>query len=235
MKYTRYDIKKRKNNNFIFGAILFSTLIFALIIGTLVSNILFKNSTLNELPLKEPNNAVKVSNEQSTQPAKKTLKYVAVQGGVYKNAAGAESVKNTFAEYGTPFTVEDEKGTRVLLGIYSEENAVSIMKVLSDKNIQSARVSFDVNINDNCNSTITAIISGELEILSKFSDKAIKSIPTEQFKKWMTSLEEVSKESKNYATLTELKNHVNSLPGELIKEKASESYKYIYGILKKLV
>lgn len=235
MKYTRYDIKKRRGNNFIFGAVLFSTLIFALIIGTIVSSMLFKDSTLKYIPNKEPNNASKVSNENIGNASNKTVKYIAVQGGVYKKAENAETTKNNLSEYGNPFTVQDDKGTRVFLGIYNEESGLNIIKMLNDKNISNSKMSFNLNISDNCDSVIAAIISSELDILSKLNDKGIKPIPTDEFKKWLTSLEAVDKESKNFSLLTELTSHINGLPKELSNDNSVNDYKYIYNLLKKLV
>lgn len=234
MKYTRYDIKKRRGNNFFFGAILIATLIFALIIGTIASKILFKSSVLQYDSNKEPNNAINVSKPNSGSSEKKIVKYIAVQGGVYKNSSGAEAVRNSLMEYGSPFTVEDDKGIRVILGIYNEENGLNKIKALGEKNISNAKVNFEINVSNNCDSVITAIISNELDILIKLDDKSVKYIETEKFKEWVASFEEVEKDSKNYNILTDLKAHVNSLSKEITKDMAAENYKFIYGQLKKL-
>jgi transcription initiation factor IIE alpha subunit len=79
-----------------------------------------------------------------------------------------------------------------------------------------------------------AVINNELEILSKLSENGIKSYKTNDFKKWLSELEEVNKNDRNYVLLSELKTHVNNLPEELGKEKAPESYQYIYNLIKKI-
>jgi cell division protein FtsN len=117
--------------------VLFFTLIFALIIGTIVSNIVFKNSDIGKLQDKpKPSNAINVLNPDISNEPEKKLKFIAVQVGVYKNPQGAEIVKSELNQYGSPFTVEDEKGIRVILGVFTEEKAVNIIRNLSEKNIK---------------------------------------------------------------------------------------------------
>jgi hypothetical protein len=233
MKYTRYDIKRKNNNNFIFGFVLIGTLVFAFLIGTVISNIFIKNSTIGDLPEQPKENAAEVVRVDEN---KKNIRYVAVQGGVFSKPENAEVVKNTLSEVGNPFTVLDTKGTRVFLGIFKEENALEAIKVLNEKTIPNSKLLFDIEVKDNCDYAITEILSAELDILSKLADKNIKSIQTEELKKWCAEeLKEVDSNSKNAAVFNSLKEHINSLPMELEKNKTSEIYTYIYDTLKKMV
>lgn len=232
MKYTRYDMKRRRNSNSVFGVILFSTLIFAFIIGTLIYSLLLKNINFNDV-LPKPNTNVVENMKNNVE--KKNVKYIVIQHGMFTKAENIEQGKNKLNSFGNPFTVQDEKGTRVLLGIYSEEESLKIIKILNDNGIENSKMVFEIDVaNSLCEEEISAIISAELDILTKLSDKNIKSIQTEDLKKWCSELKEVEKTSDNVSVLNELKSHISNLPKELIKEKTPEYYDFIYKTLKKL-
>jgi hypothetical protein len=234
MKYTRYDMKKRKNNNYVFALILVSTIVFAFVIGTVFSKFFLKNSNFNEPKVKSPSNAVNVSNNNSEE--KKVIKYIAVQGGKFAKSEYLENARNTLKSYGNPFTIKEEDGTRVFLGIYSEQDAVNVIKTLTDNSIANSKMTFQVTVSssDACNDEIVKLIDGELGILSILSDKSVKSYITDEFKRWCSQLKEVDKKSKNIDVLNELKAQANSLPNELGKDKSEECYIFIYNTLKKL-
>ena len=232
MKYTRYDMKKRSNGNFVFGIVLVATLIFAFIIGTVISNIFIKNSNINKVPPKANSNVADVS--KNTE--KKIVKYIVVQNGKFKNAENIEQAKGKLAALGNPFTIQEQDGTRVLLGIYSEEEGLKAIKMLSDKGIENSKMVFDINAGSSpCDEEIAAIISNELSILTKMSDNEVKYIDIKDFKNWCSSeIKAADKNSKNIAVMNELKSHVDSLPNELKKDKVPETYVFLYNQLKKI-
>lgn len=234
MKYTRYDMKKRKNYNYVFALVLVSTIVFAFAIGTLFSKFFLKNSTFNEVKLKSPNNSVNVVNNDGVE--KKVIRYIAVQGGKFAKSEYLENARNNLSTYGNPFTIKENDGTRIFLGIYSEQDAVNVIKTLTDNSIANSKMTFQITVSssDACDDEIVKLIDGELAILSSLSDKSVKSFITDEFKKWCSQLKEVDKNSKNIAVLNELKAQANSLPSELGKDKTEECYVFIYNTLKKL-
>lgn len=237
MKYTRYDIKRKKSNNFIFGFIMISTLVFAFLIGTIISNIVFKNTDINGvsvLPEKNQSSSAKdVSNK--IENGKKTIKYIVVQGGMFSKSEYLEAAKKNLGAYGNIFTVKEEKGTRVLLGVYTEEEGTAFMKTLSDKGVGNSKITFEVSIDSNnaCDEEIIAIINAELDILTKLKDYNAKYYKTEDIKKWCDALEKVDDSSKNIAVLNEAKAHIKNMPSKLPKDKVPEYYTFIYNLLKK--
>ncbi|ERI90106.1 Occlusion-derived virus envelope protein E25 [Clostridiales bacterium oral taxon 876 str. F0540] len=233
MKYTRYDMKRKKNGNLSFIIVMLSTVIFAFIIGTAVFNLLFKNTAMNEPSPKPSSGAVQVSKTNE----KAVVKYIAVQHGLFQKQEYLEPGKNKLVPYGNPFTInEDQKGTRIFLGIYNEDEGLKAIKTLTDKGIDNSKMIFEINTASNpCDEEISAVIDAELTILTKLSDNNVKSIPTEELKKWCsTEVKEADQNSKNINILKELKQHVNSLPKEITRDKVSECYVYIYNILKKI-
>ncbi|SKA75281.1 hypothetical protein SAMN05428976_10297 [Clostridium sp. USBA 49] len=236
MKYTRYDIKRKKNNNFIFGITLISTLIFALIIGTLISKIIFKNSSLNEKIFKI-DNSTNVSNAITEKEEKNSLKFIGIQGGLFSQSENIQQSKNILSNYGIPFTVTEEKGTRVILGIYSEEKALNIIKILNENNIDNSKINFEINLikNDACDEVIAELLNAEINILNEVSNKDTKSIKTNDLKAWCEeNTKKVDNKSKNFTILNEIKTNINGMPNELGKDKVSEYYVFIYNTLKKL-
>ncbi len=230
MKYTRYDMKRKNNNNIILVAVLFSTLIFALLIGTVVSNLLIKNSSDRKEAV-NPNNSVDVVSKET----KKTVKYIAVQEGMYKESPNVDKAKNNLSAYGNPFAVQEQNGTRVLLGIYIEEEGLNVMKFLTEKGVANSKLLFEINSSNSlCDESIIAALNAELDVLSMLSNKDVKSIETEKLKKWLADLKEVDKNSKNISLLDEIKVHINSLPSEIEKNKVPEYYTFLYNYLKKL-
>ncbi|MCM0648967.1 hypothetical protein NBE98_11340 [Clostridium swellfunianum] len=231
MKYTRYDMKRKNNGNLVLGLVLFSTLVFAFLIGTVVSNVFLKNSARKDEVIK-PQNAVDVANKTEI---KGKVKYIAVQGGKFREAPGVEKTKNALSTYGNPFTIQDPDGTRVLLGIYSEEEALSKIKLLTENNIDNSKMIFELGgSGDACDEAIAAAIGAELDVLSKLSEKDVQSVNSSEIKEWLKGLKDVDKNSKNFALLEELKAQINGLPEKLEKEKAPEYYSFLYGYMKKL-
>jgi hypothetical protein len=232
MKYTRYDIRKKRSNHLALGFVLIGAIVFTFLVGTFISKIFTQDSGDALESVKPQETSV---NQNNNAVSRKSVKYIAVQGGMFEKAENIDRSKTSLAAYGNPFTIPEQNATRVFLGIYNEEEGMKTINMLKEKNIESSRMVFELNTANNpCNEEIAAIISAELEILSKLNDKTIKSIQTEDLKKWMSSLAEVDKNSKNISLLNELKTHITNLPKELEKSKVSECYTFIYNTIKKV-
>lgn len=230
MKYTRYDMKRKKNDGVVFIVVIASILIVAVLVGTVMSKVIFKDAS-KSANSKPP---AKTSSANDQAKTDKTVKYVALQGGFFANKDYAENNKNTLKAYGMPFAIQEGDNTRVFCGIYSEQDADKMLKLLAENNVKASKMTFQFTTKDVCDAEIYAIIDGNLQILSKAGEKDVKAIPTDAFKKWCSELQEVDKKSKNYKQLEDLKNHAKNMPKEMSKDKVSDNYSFLYGVLKAL-
>ncbi|MFL0195764.1 hypothetical protein ACJDU8_09345 [Clostridium sp. WILCCON 0269] len=227
MRYTRYDLKKDKDTKIFIISIL--TLFFmAFVIGTFVFKVIIKNTGNFGENISE--SQVERANSNS-----KYVKFIAVQGGVYRDNNNANAEKNLLAKYGLAFCITDSDKTRVFLGIYPEENGKQIMESLTSQKIDNTHMIFTVNQNSSCNVEITQIINANLKILNKLSESDVKSIKTEDLKKWCSSLKDVeSNDNNGKLILKELKEYINKLPQEIEKSNGEQNYIYIFNVLKKV-
>lgn len=234
MKYTRYDLKRGKENKAFF-TIIFLILMLAFVFGTIIFKLFIKNpissTTGNIDQVSDSKDKNKSSNSTNNN---QITNFIVVQGGVYKTKENAEAEKALLAQYGTPFVINEGDKTRIFLGIYTEKQGEEIIKSLTEQKVDNSKMLFIVNNDDLCNTEILEIINANLQILNKLAEKNVKAIQTEELKKWCLTLKKVDKESKNISVLNDIKEHVNKLPKELTKESVSENYSYIYGVLKKL-
>ena len=225
MKYTRYNLKKKKKEGTTFTIVAFGALILSILMGVIIfKGVSNSDSTANKnLPIVKNNN-------------KKAIRYIAIQGGLYKEKENADEMEKKLSDYGKPFVItEEDKKMRVLLGIYSEEEAIKQIKILTDKGIVPSKMTFQIVQSDLCDAEIIEILNANLLIISTASREDVSSVPTDELKKWCLALKEVDKSSKNISTLKDLKNYVNNLPKEISKDKVSANYIYIYNSLKKFV
>lgn len=234
MKYTRYDLKK-KNDTKTFAFVIFLILVFAFILGTFISKVLIRNP--GSAGTASNNSKTVVENKSASKDNllvnNKDTKFIAIQGGIYRDKNNIAESKSVLAQQGTPFGIVEGDKTRVFLGIYPEEQGEKIIKILTDQKIDNSKMVFNISRNNMCDVEIAEIINANLQILNKLSEKNVKSIQTDELKKWCAALKKVDKDSKNQTILNELKDHVNKLPKEISKDKSEENYIYIFNILKK--
>ncbi|WP_251861808.1 hypothetical protein [Clostridium sp. Marseille-Q2269] len=230
MRYTRYDIKKRNKFNFTFFLIIALVLALAFILGTVIFNLVSPgNIKTGNLAKKQNANIVK-SKENKTNNST----YIAIQKGIYAKKENVSGVLNSLKPYGNVFTVDENGKTRVFLGVYEEDEGIKLMKKLTDNKIDNSKMTFVLNKKDLCDAEISEIITAYIKIVNKLSEKDVKSVKTEEIKKWMSSLEKVDKDSANIKVLNNLKEHINKLPKDLSRDQASKSYIFIYNNLKQL-
>ncbi|MCB2292512.1 SPOR domain-containing protein [Clostridium algoriphilum] len=242
MKYTRYNYKApKKSNNFIIVITL--TLIAAIALGTVFSKLLPKNNA----NASSNDKATKVSIVKNTKVTKESegvtkattdtniKDYVAIQCGVFSTKASALTLKNSLTEFGTPFLIEEGKLNRVLLGVYPKSSADSIIKQLVAKKISYAKVNFQLVGNDSTSAQTNEMISADIQILNKLSEKDTKAVQTVELKKWVGTLKGEDKKSENYSSLTIFKSYLKALPQELKKDKTEAGYVYIYKFIKQLL
>ena len=242
MRYTRYNYKPpKKNNNFMIVITLI--LIAAIALGTIFSKLLPNNSKATsaedkttKIGLQKDSKVNKVSVDVSKGTSKNNIKdYVAIQCGVFSTAEGALLLKNSLDEYGAPFIIKEGNLNKVLFGVYPKEGVDSIVKQLKTNKITYVKVNFELTSKDLTSAQTNEMISADIKILNKLSEKDTKAIQTVELKKWMGALKGADKKNKNYAAMTEIKTYLTALPQELKKEKTEEGYLYIYKFIKKMV
>ncbi|MBU3183726.1 hypothetical protein [Clostridium estertheticum] len=242
MRYTRYNYKApKKNNNFIIVITLI--LIVAIALGTIFAKLLPNNSKIasadnkvTKISLQKDTKTNKVSVDDSKDKAQNDIKeYVALQCGVFSKMESALILKKSLAEYGTPFIVVEDKLNKVLLGVYPKGGADSIIKQLTAKKITYSKINFQLEGKDLTSAQTNEMISADIEILNKLSEKDTKSVQTVKLKKWMTTLTGADTKNKSYASMTTIKSYLTALPEEVNKDKTEDGYIYIYKFIKKLI
>lgn len=218
MKYTRYDLKAKKNNSITVIIIIVLLFFLAYLIGTIFFDAFIKNK----------------KDLDKTNVSKAESKFVFIQCGLYENKDNAVKLCSSLSDYGNSFIVEEENKSRVLLGIYSEKEAKELSDKLLKKGIDNVKITYVIKQNDLCNKEIIEIINADIKVLTKLSEKDVRAIQTAELKKWISNLEDVNNKGKNFKQLEELKKYNNNLPKEIDRSKASEIYIYIYKFLNKL-
>lgn len=233
IRYTRYDIKRKKKNkaiSFIITFIFMISLVFAG--GVILKNIKDKTSTT------EKENKIGINDDKKDKEVVFTkgeiVKYAAVQGGMFKNEEYAKENKNKLVPFGSPFVVTEGEFKRVILGVYGEEESKKIIEELAKEKIESSRLILQITYNEASDFQRAQIVNAYLQILSKLGEKNVKSIQTKELKAWAASLNGIDKSGKNIEKLNEIKNKVQSLPEQIYKENLEENYIFLYNYLNKV-
>lgn len=229
MKYTRYDLRRKKSENTLIILVFLSVLLVAFLLGTFISNLFMKKASVANITPPASSDVGTVNTGKN-----KSSKFIVIQGGKFAKIENIEKEKKLFVDFGTPFTIQDQDGTRVLLGIYNESESLKIINDLKSKNIDNSKITFELKLDNLCSEEIAAIVNAELEIINKLSDKGIKSIQTDDLKNWTNSLEKVDSKDSNKSILEEYKTHINALPKDLNNDNTVNIEIYIYNLLKKL-
>lgn len=218
MKYTRYNMKKGHNTFFI----LIIFMIIAVICISLGSNKKFKKNN-------NFNNATEVNLKKIS--SKNAKKFYSIQCGVFLNKENADTLVNTLKPYGNAFIVKEDNKFKVILGIYNEKQANDIISILNKKEIQNHKTEYCIPKKSLCDVEIGEIISANLEIANKFTDKNVKAIKTDNLKKWSSSLKKVDDKEKNIEVLNKLQSYVKKLPAQLNKNDVVNTYNLIYNCI----
>ena len=220
------------------------TLIAAITLGTIFSRFLpsFINSKTDtgdkntEIGLGKDSELNKESGEVSTVISETNSKdYVAIQCGAFSKSESTLVLKNKLMKFGTPFIIEEDNLYKIILGIYPSESIDGVVKQLKADNIDYVKVKMQLISKDKASAQTSEMISADIKILNKLSEKDTKSIQTVELKKWLNSLESSVEKGESYNTMTELKSYLTALPEELKREKTEQEYIYIYKFIKKLI
>ena len=260
MRYTRYNYKKKKNNDilkFILSFIAMST--FVIIVGVLLANIIIHFLPLNNASTADASNkneqvqadnSENVSNEvsegeadtqanaevtnsdQSSEATQGTINtsFMAIQCGYFAQEDNAKEVFNKVANGYGAFIYNDADKFKVLAGVYAADQGQAIIDKLTESGIECAKVEFNLNSGSAIENQIAGIYDGYLEILDTAFKDDVKSFDTTDFKEWVGKLEDI-KEGDKYEVLSDLKKHINELGTEIKKEDISNEMQYLYKIL----
>ncbi|GAA0747577.1 hypothetical protein [Clostridium oceanicum] len=230
MKYTRYDFKKRNKGNFVFVLIIVLVLVLAFVLGTVIFKV-FQNKD----SVKITNSTNKNKNTKSCDvkySSNNNTRFILIQKGIYADKNNAMTTLNSIKSYPKSFPIEEGGKTRVCFGFYYEKDAEKLIKDLKEKKIENSSIKFDLSKKDLCDIEIVEILNAHIQIVDKLSENGVKSVKTDEFKKWVASLQQVKGKNKNLETLNKMKSYISKMPKELNKDKKNENYSYIYNILK---
>ncbi|MCY6354952.1 SPOR domain-containing protein [Clostridium sp. ZS2-4] len=241
MKYTRYDLKKKNNNFMVFIIVIAVILILAFVCGTILSDIFLKRDNKSKKSTQEGNQS-KVIDKKEENPNNKESEYTisditsfsAIQCGVFTNKDNAQGLKVELSEFGKSFFVEDGNKIKVILGIYSEKEALTVIKKLENDGKEYSRKNFKSELKDSCDMQICEMVDANLQIIHKLYDDKVKSVHTKQIKEWAANLKEVDKNSSNYKVLLQIKDNINKLPEEISKNDIEKQNIFIYHVLNQL-
>jgi hypothetical protein len=229
VKYTRYDFKRKKKDNMVLFIIIMLVVILAFIIGTAISNTFIKNSKAIKPENKTVSNSKYIINNEED-----SVKFVSIQCGVYSTLENTGKEINKFNQYGIPFTIQQGKNTKVLLGIYTEEESKKQIQKLKDDNIPVSKIEFVLYKDDLCNAEIAEIINANIKVLNKLLEQNVEAIETQELKKWCKNLKKVNSKSKNIEVLEDLKDYIQKMPKKISKQNVKENYIFLFNILDKL-
>jgi hypothetical protein len=235
MKYTRYDYKRKKEDKTMVIVMFVSIVLAAVLLGTALSSLFIKD-TGTKAPVE--NNIEETITDTIQQPNKEgnilPVKFVIVQSGYYGVRENADKQKEKVKSVMNPFTIEEDGKFRVLAGIFNESEYEMVLKKMTDNGLDNAKITYEVNTEEESTYLITEIIKGHLKILTTLTESNVTAVKTGEFKTWLTPLSAENEKDKTYTTLQEYKSFLNALPDEIVKEKVEENYTYIYEVIKKI-
>ena len=241
MKYTKYNYKKRKNNDMLkFVSSLLIGVISSCIVGLGVAWVVLKVIPVNDFVQVdiEANSATEISGEVSSQEESEaqlsenisTSEYYFLQCGYFSKKDNAEQVYSKIVSDGKAFIYEEDGKFRVLSGIYNNETINSVLEDFKARGIESVKVTFSLNESDLVEAQVSAICDGYFKILNTTFDEGVESVNTSEFKVWIDTLEVISSQEKS-DILEGLKDYIKQLPEELTKKDVAKEFNYLYGVL----
>lgn len=255
MRYTRYNYKKKKNNDiFKFIVSFIGMSAFVIIVGVLLANVIIHFLPLNNASTADASNkneqvqtdnaenvSIDVSDGKAAEVANTDIvsettqgtintSFMAIQCGYFAQEVNAKEVFNKVAnEYGA-FIYNDADKFKVLAGVYDSDEGQVVIDRLTASGIECAKVEFNLNSGSTIENQIAGIYDGYLEILATAFKDDVKSVDTTDFKGWVSKLDDI-KEGDKYEVLSDLKKHINELGAEINKENVSNEIQYLYKVL----
>ena len=260
MRYTRYNYKKKKNNDiFKFIVSFIGMSAFVIIVGVLLANVIIHFLPLNNASTADASNknekvqtdnaenvSIDVSDGKAdtqvnaevantdivseTTQGTINTSFMAIQCGYFAQEVNAKEVFNKVANEYGAFIYNDADKFKVLAGVYDSDEGQVVIDRLTASGIECAKVEFNLNSASTIENQIAGIYDGYLEILATAFKDDVKSVDTTDFKEWVSKLDDI-KEGDKYEVLSDLKKHINELEAEINKENVSNEIQYLYKVL----
>ena len=225
MRYTRYDYKKKKGDNFILWII--GSITFSIIVGMLFYNLFLKENNVVDTSGKNQQESVKEKDPKDSNGKS----FGIIQCGVFKDKNNAEATLASINSEATCFIVEEDEGIKLMYGIYNFDQASEKVNSLTGSSVSNFRIKCEIPGDSDEKRAEGVIIEAYLKIINKLTEKDVKAVDTKQFKEWVLSISsEVSNKSEEFNILV---SQINQLPDEYKKENQKDSLIQIYNILKK--
>lgn len=251
MKYTRYDLKNKKNNFVFFLSVISIILILALVFGTLISKMFIKdnNNAVIKNVTKQNEEKKNVNKKEAKQNTKETksencenekyvkgdiTNYTIIQCGVFSKKENAEVLKKELAKLGEAFIVNEDNKFKTILGVYNKEETEKIIKILENNKKEYVKINVEITPKDKCDMQICELIDANMQIVHKLSQDDVKGVKTKELKTWAGKLESIDKNSTNYSVLALIKNNIKNFPETLSKESLVKEKSFICNVLKKM-
>lgn len=222
MRYTRYDYKKNKGDNFILWLI--GIIAFSVCIGMLFYNLFLKEK--NVVDTTNKNESVESEDNISNE----NKEFGIIQCGVFKDRKNAEATLSTIDSESTCFIVEEDGSFKLMYGIYTFDKAGEKSNSLTGSSVNNFRLKCVLGDQNEEKKAESEIIDAYIKIVNKLTEKDVRSVDTKEFKSWVNNISGEIKNSSN--EFNGLVDHINKLPDEYKKDNQKESLIEIYKILK---
>jgi hypothetical protein len=226
MRYTKYNYKKKKKNKA--GVFIYFTII--IILGLVLGGLVFNILTSDNIGISKLIDDFDQTEVNQNSADDKILQLVTIQCGVYQKKENAEGVLAKIPDSFPKFIAEADGKYKVIAGIFLSEKAEEKLSELKNASIESVVIKYQINQNSNEGKIEGEIIKAYIQIIAKAKNSEVKSINTDEFKKWIDDI--VNENINNGDKINSLVERVKQLPAEYDKEKVQEDNLYIYNILK---
>lgn len=223
MRYTRYDYKRKKGNNFFAWFLLI--IILAIAIGIVIFKMFFQGQEKSPLDFfkKEPTNQ-----QQSIKTEDGTI-FKIIQCGLYSKKENAEGILGTLPKGIQGFIIEEDGKFKIMAGIFNEKDSLAKSEELTKSSINNFSVKCSITEKDTESKVKVEIINGYLQIVNKIGEQDVKSVNTQEFKKWA---EEMGKKVDNVGKeLEDLLNNIKELPDEYTKDDGVKTLNCLYNLI----
>lgn len=225
MRYTKYDFRKKNQNKV---KVLFPFIII-IVLGVILGMIIFKLFFIGDNSIFKIFDSIKQSNMISEEEVVKT-EFASIQCGVYEKKENADNALLKIPNDFSKFIVDDNGKYKVMAGIYSVNELDNKLSELKSDSIESFVVKYEINEDSFENKAKGEILKAYLQIITKVFNQEVKSVNTQEFKKWV--LQVLNENEINEEETKSIIERINQLPEEYKKEKGEEDIIYLLHTLK---
>lgn len=232
MKYTRYNIRKKRNFSGVVIILLIT--VFALAGGTVLARIIFKEEPggNNSSNVNQPSSKTQIKEkDNSTKNVKESYYFCAIQCGYFGNKDNAEKTKKEISDNKIDtIIINDNSKYRLIAFIGDEKESGDIVNKLKEKSINSMKIKFEIPRDNDIDNQVCEIINGYLKLVSTLNKDDVKSVKTSEFKKWTSQLKNIDN-GNDVQVLSELKKNIKSLPDEIKKDNIETMYQSLFSVM----